>query len=116
MIRMIGGFVIGSSHPDIRFKLQYIEKPYGIRESWREISSLCLNTFFTPEVGIGRGEVIKERSLKQRLGMGIKTDLWKDLNRVVITGLGQIIKNLIVYNETELIPVLSAKKNGSQLS
>ena len=46
--------------------------------------------------------------------MGIKTDLWKFLNRVLIVPLGKIIKNLIVDQEAKLIPVLSSENNRSQ--
>ena len=52
-----------------------------------------LHPFLPPEIGIRGSDVIEERGFKKGLWMGIKTDLRKFLNRLIITLFGQILKN-----------------------
>jgi hypothetical protein len=112
---IIIGFIKGSPQSDIRLKLQHIEEPQGKGKSREEISPMGLYTFLSPEMGIGGCEVIEEKVFKKGLGMGIKTDLRKYLNRLIITLFSQIVITRTFRQETILIPVLTSKEGGSKL-
>jgi hypothetical protein len=112
---IIIGSIKGFPQSDIRLKLQHIEEPHGKEKFREEISPMRLHASLSPEMGIGGGEVIEDKVFEKRLGMGIKTDLRKYLNRLIITLFSQIVITRTFRQETVLIPVLASKEGGSKL-
>jgi len=109
---MILGWILrdpieGLSQPNIRFQFQHVEESHRIGNSGEEISPLGLDAFFPPKIDIRGSKIIEERGFEKGLGLGIKTDLWKFLNRLSIRLSFQIVIHHSLSQETELIPVLS---------
>jgi len=79
--------------PEIGFQLQHTKNPHGIGDPPEGISR-CASIPCSARNGYRRKKGRKEGGMKKVLGMGIKTDLRKPLEGLIITLPGQSSKTM----------------------